>query len=157
MEEAEEDYKFIVRPGEEITSSHVPPIMAEVGEVYSYNMENWEHFDSAAYDDIRYFEEDGYITMIMLKGEDYYEEYHYLNGMLRFVLLKQSDTARDGIRLHFYNGQLVKALDFEKNEYTLAYDDAFFLDMGIFGLIGESLYADGMDYMEEYYSDMLKF
>jgi len=152
-----EEYSFIVSPGEEITRVHVPPIMAEVGDVYSYNMQHWTNFDSAVQDNIRYFEEDGYITLIIVKDDNFYEEYHYLNGMLRFTLLKNSAADSEAIRLHFYNGQLVKALDFEMKEFTLAYDEPFFVIMSDYAQRGNDLYADGMDYIERYHSDILRY
>lgn len=130
-------------------------IIAEANELFSKVWDEWTGYNAVNTSEHNYYVDAGDLVWIIDRTECW-AEYYYIDGEVRFALIKEDKYSTDAIRLYFYCGELIRLINYEK-EYIYAEDDSEeFDEMKVYAEKAASAYSNAMSYIQRFEPDVLE-
>lgn len=135
-----------------------PPIsviVAEANELFSKVWDEWTGYNAVNLSEQNYYVDDGDLVWIIDRSECW-AEYYYIDGKVRFALIKEDKYSTEAIRLYFYDDELVRLINLEK-EYIHEDDDSEeFEEVKIYASKAANVYSDAMSYLQRFEPEVLE-
>lgn len=130
-------------------------IIAEANELFSKVWDEWTGYNDVNTSEHNYYVDNGDLVWIIDRTECWVE-YYYIDGEVRFALIKEDKYSTDAIRLYFYCGELKRMINFEKIYIHAEDDSEEFEEMKIYAEKAASVYSNAMSYIQRFEPEALE-